>query len=85
MLCGNKKFYVIGVYGDPWVLDSFNTKERATRAINWQGGQSTDWAIVKRTGETEFVEISPGNRKWNVERGPYTAEAFNSFKAEWTQ
>lgn len=76
-------FYVIGVYGQPWVLTGPHSLRQCTSAIRWQGGQFSDWVIAKRVGPTEFEDYN-GN-KLTVGRGPYTVEHFAQFQLEWKQ
>lgn len=77
----DNKFYVIGVYGTPWVLDSFASASKADAAISWQGDQRSNWVVARRTGPDTFYSALRGNL--TVGCGPYTGEAFEAFKAEW--
>lgn len=76
-------FYVLCIQGEPWVLDKFDTRQRAIGAIRWQGDTDGRWIIAKRTGADTFISADVDRRPFTVGRGPYTAEAFDAFKAEW--
>lgn len=79
------RYYVIGVYGTPWVLTpEGGTLSQAREAIRWQGAMhQQDWVVATRTGPATF-ETKAG-QALTVERGPFTVEAFEAFKSEWKE
>lgn len=74
------RYYVLGVYNTPWVLAGYATRRSAEAAIRWQNGAKGLWVIATRTGPDTFLA---NGRTITAQRGPYTVEAFEAFKAEW--
>jgi hypothetical protein len=80
------KFYVLGVYGNPFVLTEKPVALKdAQSAVRWQTGGTyphPDYRVTLYDPKTRrFVDFLEPDKTYEAHRGPYTEKAFSAFLA----